>query len=277
MAYVTPMDEYLFDLRGYLVLKGALSPREVARVNAGIDAIPDLANGEWFGNVEGHTYYGDGEGRNLQNIVEGGEPFEELIDHPAWLPHVTRFVGGDDGLFIDETFANLRGPSEYLPLHSGGDKRRIRTQFRFHNNAFRCGQINILMALTDIHAGDGPTVVIPGSHKANLRHPEFVAGEAANHVAPENVTGAVPVPLDAGDALLFVDTISHGGSQRVNPGLRRIMVYRYGPQWGATRLGYEYSDALIARLTPERARILRPVAKRVPPGYAPTRCGSELT
>ena len=43
-------------------------------------------------------------------------------------------------------------------------------------------------------------------------------------------------------------------------GERRVTIYRYGPLWGATRFGYEYSQALLDRLTPERRKILQPVA-----------------
>ena len=203
----TSMEDYLFDLRGYLVLEGAVSPDQVARLNAAIDAIPPLGNGDWFGNVEGHSYHGEFDGRNLQNIVEGGAAFEEMIDHPAWLDHVCRYVG-PDGLFIDECFVTLRGPGEFINIHSGGDSRRIRTQFRFHNGEFRCGMINILVALTEIGEGDGPTVVIPGSHKSNLPHPAFDKGYM-NMLGdpPEREVGVVPVHLKPGDALLFVDAL----------------------------------------------------------------------
>jgi hypothetical protein len=77
---------------------------------------------------------------------------------------------------------------------------------------------------------------------------------------------AVPVLMEAGDALCFVDALCHGGASRTKPGIRRTIVYRYGPYWGATRFGYLYSDELIARLTPERAKILRPIPHRKPPG-----------
>ncbi len=263
----TAMENYLFDLRGYLVLKGAVLPEHVERINQSIDAIPSLENGEWYGNVQGHTYHGGIDGINLQNIIEGGEPFEELIDHPAWIEHVRHYIGKADGLFIGECFVTLRGPSEFINIHSGGDSRTIWTQFRFHNGEFHCAMINIFIALTDIGEGDGPTVVIPGSHKSNLRHPAFEKGYM-NMLGdpPEQVEGAVPVYLDAGDALLFVDALCHGGSSRTNPGIRRTLVYRYGPWWSNTRLGYQYSPELIARLTPERARILQPVPPRRPPG-----------
>jgi hypothetical protein len=261
------MDDYLFDLRGYLVLKGALSPEEVASLNAAIDAIPPLQNGEWWGNVQGHSYHNEIDGRNYQNIVEGGPAFEALIDHPSWIEYVRRYVGKKEGLFIDECFVTLRGPSEFINIHAGGHLRRTRISYSYAEGQWHCGMINILVALTDIlEMADGPTVVIPGSHKSNIVHPTFEKGyENMLAEPPETVEGAVPVFLAAGDALLFVDALCHGGASRIKPGIRRTVVYRYGPYWGATRFGYIYSDELIARLTPERAKILRPIPFRKPP------------
>jgi hypothetical protein len=258
----TNLEDYLFDLRGYLILKGALSKSEVAALNQGLDDVPPLQRNEWHGAVHRQDQ-ADYLGVNLQQIYEAGAPFEALIDHPSWIEHLNRYVGGDDGLYIDENFANLRGPGEAINLHSGGHKRRIRTQFRFHNNMFRCGEVNILLALTDIGPGDGATMVIPGSHKSNLVHPQFE--EKSTGVGADNIEGAIEVHLDAGDAILFVDAIAHGSAQRKNPGQRRIMVYRYGPQWSYTRYGYEPSAELLQRLTPARRKIVQPIPPRRPP------------
>jgi hypothetical protein len=77
----------------------------------------------------------------------------------------------------------------------------------------------------------------------------------------DHLEGAIPVIMRKGDALLFVDGLMHGGSSRTNEGgERRVTIYRYGPSWGSTRFGYEYSSALLERLTPARRRILQPVA-----------------
>ena len=91
---VTDLDIYLFDLRGYLFLEGALSAAEVADLNGCLDAIPPLKQGEWYGYVHAHQY-GTTDGLNLQQIYEAGEPFEKLIDHPAWFEKVKYFVGGE--------------------------------------------------------------------------------------------------------------------------------------------------------------------------------------
>ncbi len=260
----TELDIYLFDLRGYLVLEDALSAQEVADLNAILDGVPEVQQGEWWGNVHAHSF-GTTDGLNLQQIYEAGEPFEKLIDHPAWIAKVKHFVGGEGTfdynhgpLFIDENFANFRGPGEAIGLHSGGHTHVKRTQFHVHNGKFHCGQINILLALTDFGPGDGATMVIPGSHKANFNHPHFEKFRMAHGASVDGVAGAVEVKMKAGDALLFVDAISHGSAKRTTPGMRRNLVYRYGPSWGNFRHGYQPSAELLARLTPERRQIVQP-------------------
>ncbi len=267
------MEIYLFDLRGYLLLENALSAEEVAALNAGIDAILPLQHNEWFGYIQGHSFTG-AEGTNLQQIYEGGPAFETLIDHPSWIDKVKYFVGGEGTfdykhgpLFIDENFANIRGPGQAIGMHSGGHTGTKRTQFRYHNGHFQCGQINILMALTDIGPGDGATMVIPGSHKSNFPHPDFDKHKmSGSQASVDGAEGAVEVHMKAGDALLFVDAICHGSARRSNEGNRRIIVYRYGPSWGTFRHGYAPSPELLERLTPERRQIVNPhpLLKREP-------------
>ncbi|MES2460165.1 MAG: phytanoyl-CoA dioxygenase family protein, partial [Armatimonadota bacterium] len=171
-------------------------------------------------------------------------------------------------LFIDENFANLRGTGEAIGLHSGGQAGVKRNQFRYHNGRFHCGQVNILMALTDIGPGDGATMIIPASHKSNFSHPDIATHsmKAGETRSVDGVEGAVEVHLEAGDALLFVDAIAHGSAKRVNPGERRIVVYRYGPSWGNFRHPYQASDELLERLNPRQQKVVCPqrVIKREP-------------
>lgn len=263
----TEMDRYLFDLNGYLVLKGALSAEQVFACNQVLDDFQNVKPGGWRGRVHGHNFTGSHEGLNLQQIYEAGPAFEQLIDHPAWIAKVAHFIGTDeenfDGLhgpcFIDENFANIRSAGEALGLHSGGQDRVTRCQFRYHDNKFHCGQINILIGLNKIGPGDGATMVIPGSHKSNICHPEFQdAAISTTPTSVDNITAAVEVFLEPGDAILFVDAIMHGSAKRSNTGLRRIAVFRYGPSWGYFRHAYRPSDELLARLTPDRRQIVMP-------------------
>ena len=263
---VTDRDIYFFDLRGFLVLKEALSSDEVRELNDGLDAMPRLEVGEWYGYVHAHSF-GDRDGLNYQQIYEAGAPFERLIDHPSWFDKVRHFVGGEDSfdehhgpLFIDENFVNFRGPGDAIGLHNGGHLGLSRCQFRYIGGKFHCNQINVLVALTDIGPGDGGTVLIPGSHKSNFEHPDFGAYTMYVDERPsaEHIEGSREVHLRAGDALLFVDCCTHGSARRVNEGERRILVNRYGPSWGNFRHGYQPSPELLARLTPRRRSIVWP-------------------
>ena len=104
-------------------------------------------------------------------------------------------------------------------------------------------------------------MVVPGSHKSNIRHPQTVAVEdREKELSTDEIEGAVECHLEKGDALLFVDAIAHGSARRTNEGQRRVAVYRYGPSWGYFRHAYRPSEALMRRLTPERARIVNPHA-----------------
>lgn len=249
----SPLEDYLFDLRGFLILKNAIAPDLLARLNAEFDRFPlDMERGAWYRGAQRRDY-GVKSGLELHNCIEIGGPFEELIDNPAWLAYVQKYCGEQntyvEGLFIDECFASIRNEGGSFDFHSGGCDGALRGKYHYANGFFRCGQVNVLMAITEFGPGNGGTLIIPGSHKSNLPIPS--QDELKRH--------ATEVRMDAGDVVLFVDGATHGGSDRTNPGSRRAIVYRYGPSWGRQRFGYEYSRDLLDRLTPQRRAILEPV------------------
>ena len=222
----------------------------------------------WLGNVEIHSY-GQDDGVNFQNIVEGGAVFERLIDHPSWHPLAERYINPVNGLSIHENLLNVRGPGGFLYIHCGGHTPLFYLTFRQHNTGeWMVGQINVLMALEDIGPGDGPTVLVPGSHKSTEIHPRLeVDGKgivAAHHEreAAGTALGMKEIFLEAGDALFFTDAITHGSAERTNPGFRRSVIYRYSSRYLRTRFNYQLSPELSARLTPGRREILEPVAPR---------------
>jgi hypothetical protein len=262
----TAEDDYWFDLHGFVILRGALSAEELAACNASLDELQHLRPGHWAGFVHGHDY-GGREGLNLQQIYEAGPAWERLIDHPSWIEKVRHFVGGEGNydylhgpLFMDECFASIRREGEAIGLHSGGHERVMRTRFQYVDGRFHCGQVNVLMAFNDVGPGDGATMVVPASHKANFPHPDLEQKRMKDGEfrSGDGCRGAIEVHLKAGDALVFVDAIMHGSAARTNPGQRRIAVLRYGPSWGNFRIPYRPSAELLARLTPARRGIVQP-------------------
>ncbi len=262
------LQDYLFDLRGYLIIENAIDAQLLSDLNAAFDAFPDLEFKQWWGEVQRLDNNAKA-GMELQNIVAGGKPFEALIDHPSWIDRIRRYCGEHgtwmESLFIDECFASIRRTGGFFALHSGGQDRAIRNQYGYADGRWQCGQVNILLALTDIGPGDGGTRIIPASHKSNFAHPVFSRSYAERFAdEDESVEGSIEVHMKAGSALMFADALSHGATKRTNPGERRAVIYRYGPGWGNTRYGYRYSQALLDRVTPEQRKILDPIPARIP-------------
>ena len=106
-------------------------------------------------------------------------------------------------------------------------------------------------------------MIVSGSHKCNVVNPLIFEQENGRHKTAVEETKLTPylkeMHLNAGDAVLFTDALIHGASVRTNEGERRALIYRYSSSWTRDRFGYEYSDELVARLTPERRKIIRPI------------------
>jgi hypothetical protein len=260
--FPSALDDFEFDRNGFLILKNAVEPELLDRLNAEFDKFPrDLPAGHWHHGAQRRDYTPD-TGMELHHCLEIGGPFEELIDHPGWINYVRHYCGEEhscvEGLFIDECIASTRISGGHHPVHSGNFQIPLRCKYLYEFGNFRCGQVNIILALTDIGPGDGATMVIPGTHKSNFPHPEMQEYSYGGSKTMDTISGAVPAYMNKGDVLLFVDAVMHGGSARTSPGERRITIFRYGPSWTRTRFGYEYSEELKSRITPVQRKILEP-------------------
>ncbi len=265
--------DFLFDCYGYRILRNVVSPDQLSRINGWVDRqdIANLKPGDWVGDVEVHTYGGkDGgtDGVNFQNVMCADEPaFQELIDNPKWVDLMRRYIEVDaHRLSMDENFLNVRQSGGFIPIHSGGGSVRFTGLFHWHNGKWAVGQINVLMALTDIGPGDGATTIFPASHKSTMQHPDEANNGWARGVSGGDAFGMCEVHLKAGDAVMFTDGICHGSMPRTNPGARRAMVYRYSPHLLANRMNYVPSEEFLAKLTDAQKQIVQPVSYKGRPG-----------
>jgi len=163
------LDRYLFDLRGYLVLRNAVSKNQVAAMNETLDQMPDMEPGDWYGYVHRENFEAS-RGIAYQQIYKAGAPFEALIGGEG------TFDYNNGELFIDESFVSIRGP---------------------------------------------------------------------------------------GDAILFVDALSHGSAKRVNEGERRILVCLYGPAWATFRFPYWPSPELLSRYARRQSMLTSSASRSV--------------
>lgn len=273
--------DYLFELNGFLILKNAVSQDELAQMNDWVDRHWDYvtnpgqrygpsAGGQWIGNIETHTYSGE-DGCNFQNIVEGGEVFRRMIDHPSWIDYIRRYINPQNGVSIHENLLNIRGKGGFIGIHCGGHIPCSYMTFRQANTGeWMVGQINVITALRDIGPGDGPTTLIPGSHKASIPHPALFMKDGSTVTyrsdGPAGVArGMQEMYVEAGDVLMFTDTITHGSAARTNEGYRRMVLYRYSPRWIRSRFNYQPSPEFWEKLTPAQRDIIQPIQPRRQP------------
>ena len=72
---MTNEEKFIFDLEGYIVIKGVLTSDEVAEMNAIADLVFAPKAGEELDRRE-------------SRVTRWGEPFKNLIDQPKILPYL---------------------------------------------------------------------------------------------------------------------------------------------------------------------------------------------
>jgi hypothetical protein len=230
---VTDLDRYLFDVRGWRVLRGVLGADEVAHYNALLDRL----------RPEGTADPGERDAA-LRWLFDVHPDFARLMDHDAVLPHLFELV--DRKLRLDGAYALVKLPGEGVALHARPQSLREGTGwYQVHGGTITSGLTGVEWALTDMPAGTGGFRCIPGSHKANFEVP-FEELEAH----------AEDVPVRAGDVILFTEALTHG-SMWHGPGSRRVLIYKYCPGTVAW-LADPWDDAARAHLTERQRRMTLP-------------------
>jgi ectoine hydroxylase-related dioxygenase (phytanoyl-CoA dioxygenase family) len=93
---------------------------------------------------------------------------------------------------------------------------------------FNLLSVRILYALHDIPVEHGPLCVVPRSHKANYFSP-YDARE------PTDEPGMIPVPMEAGDAILFTENLRRGGFPNLTDAPCKTLHLLISPAWVASQ------------------------------------------
>ncbi len=236
---LTDEDKFLFDLRGFLVVKNVLSAEECAELIR-------LADEAW------PRQPGDGPFRRLDGISSWGQPFVDLMDHDKVLPYLVELVGSR--LRIDHDYCIfMRKRAGSNALHGGPWRYESDHWYRYHDGVMRNGLTVATWNLTDAASGAGGFVCVPGSHKTNfLPHmPRDVAR------FERDVDWLAQPPLAAGDVLIFTEALIHGTAQWTAEHERRTLLYKYSPPhstWAKT----PYDPGGFPDATSRQLRLMAP-------------------
>lgn len=240
---VSELDKFLFDLRGYLVLRRVID-RDVAHaMGAKVD--------EW-----GLAQSSEEERGKIEAVFDWGQAFLDLIDHERTLPYLTEFV--DPAPRLDNGYALFMIPGDRgLELHGGvadGKAPWIPTSTTWYavdGARITSGLTKVLWVLNDSPAGSGGFCCIPGSHKGRFAPP---SDDCEAEVAAGR---AVEMEVSAGDAIIHTEALVHGAMPWRGPGNRRVLVYKYVPGY-VRYLGQDWLPDDLAKLTDRQRQLVQP-------------------
>ncbi len=249
-------EKFLFDLNGYLVLEDVLTHAEVAAANAAIEHHADLISNRETG-LSGNAAKlkgGEGRGEFSQNPLTFQhpwcDPFRRMFTHPRLIDVFNEVLGPGFRLDHGPGLIRMQRGTEGHRLH-GGMTFDPSQYHSFSHGRMHAGLCVAAWQLTDVRAGDGGFVCIPGSHKANYRPPMEV-------LRLEQDWGCVhQVVAGAGSVLFFNEALVHGTLPwQPADRERRSILFKFSP--GHISWGSPHAQCPIADPTPEEEALYAP-------------------
>jgi hypothetical protein len=215
------VQQYLYDLQGYLVIENALSADVVAELNEIIDKqeLPDGGRNMRFGGAAGSL-------PETPGFLDWGKSFCDLLDHAAIMP-ILRFVLGDCfrldrlyGMKMTEGMPRGHMHADYgaTAPHSGakpGERYHVR------ENEIAAGFAVVAWNLSDTGPEQGGFCCIPGSHKSSFVLPKQITD------SPEKSPCVVIPRASAGSVSIFTEALTHGTAAWRAPHERRTLLLKY--------------------------------------------------
>jgi hypothetical protein len=257
-------EKYLFDLNGYLLVRGILDPAEVAACLAVADElegyvaahIDDEPQRSGYADIryrfddryQFHSYKsqsGGGLQYILDDFLNASPAFDCLVNHPATMDYVRDLASGP--YIIGSSELRYRYKSNRTDTHMGGrmdarNRYEFVGQTMFDSEArkwaprdFNLLAVRFLYALHDVPVENGPLCVVPGSHKSNYFSPY-------SDLEPTEEPGMVPLPMKAGDCIIFTENLRHGGFPNLMDRSRRTLHLLIAPKWVASQSPIHWND-----------------------------------
>ena len=249
---MTAEERFLFDLEGYLVIKGVLSAPEVA-------GLQRIAERNMPASSERPAY-----GR-LFRVSAWGAPYQSLIDHPRIVPYLVELIGPRFRLDHDFCIFTRKG-GRGQDLHGTESDENPDHWYEYRDGVMRNGLTVVTFFLTAAQVGDGGFCCVAGSHKSNL--PGSLPADVRDFRRRPHYV--VQPPIEAGDVVIFTEALIHGTAPWAANHDRLVLLYKYSPGNSAWMGEYYHLDD-YRDLTEQQRRILAPPSIGDRPPTAPGR------
>ncbi|HYE06612.1 MAG TPA: phytanoyl-CoA dioxygenase family protein [Planctomycetota bacterium] len=265
---------FLFDLQGFVLLRGVLSPGECASLLGTVRRLEAVAHDDGWRQRLAPEHraaasptrqaYID-HGVRLNGLLRLDPAFDALIDHPRVLPYVREFMGAPQVI-------NTWSISKAMDTGVGGWHRGATPmQYWCREGVIRSAMLNAVWFLSDNGPDDGCMCAVPGSHKSDLARLGAYDAQAVRDGGADfdyaahpglALPGSVPITGSAGDVLVFSEALIHGGLRKTTPGLRTNLyvnhlhrLYSVAGHEPANMRHFWLPERLRERFTPARREL----------------------
>ena len=263
---MTPREKFLFDLNGFLVIRGVFTPEEIASANAAVDNHKAnlMPRGDGLKNTKAGTPLAATGPRNdmggmLYWPKEQSSTFREVLTHPRLVPYYTALMGEGYRLDHQPLLVAQDANSEGFSLHGGpvvaNGAPHPELMYRCFNGHLWTSLLAVSVQLVDHNPGDGGFCVVRGSHKLNIPVPEEMATGVDEAFAEHIYQPATK----AGDVVIWSEATVHGATPWLGEHERRIAIYRFAPANMGYGRGYlEIPEEAMSTLTELQRAVVQP-------------------
>jgi ectoine hydroxylase-related dioxygenase (phytanoyl-CoA dioxygenase family) len=242
LEHVLTEEERLhFADQGYIIVKNALTPAEITRLEEASDRIWSEELAKELAPDQNFFY---------PNFVGRDQVFIDLLDHPRVFPKVWGLLNSWNILLYHSHLGTT--PQE------GPEGTPMKKPLGFHQDS---GRVNIELEstprpmlslkvgywLSDVSTeGRGNFYIVPGSHLDNKLH----------RPADDNPEKAIPVLANIGDAVFFDRRLWHARSPNYSPHVRKVLFFGYSYRWLRTKDDMTIRPDLLDACDPIRKQLL---------------------
>ena len=238
---LTEAERLHFAEQGYLIVKGALTKEEVAKLEEASDRIwhEHMANGlEPDQNLFSPDFIGQ------------DQLFINLVDHPQTFPKVWALLNSWNIYLYHSHLGTTPqegpvGTEIKKPLGFHQDSGRVNIELEFSPRPML--SLKIGFWLSDVsEEGRGNFYIVPGSPLDDKLH----------RPTDDNPAAAIPVRAEIGDAVFFDRRLWHARSPNYSPHVRKVLFLGYSYRWLRTKDNMNIRPDLLAACAPIRRQLL---------------------
>lgn len=220
-AVVTDEDRFLFDLQGFILLRGAMAQKDVKEMLAALHELEAQKQDDshWRkprpDGKESQATRQEIPGQlRINGLLRLSNAFDRLIDYPSIFPYLQAFMNRPQ-------IGNTWSISKSQGTETGSWHRGTSPDFyTVRNGTPRTRMFNTVYFLTDNHADGGGMATIPGGHKSNF---DLDWGKYKGTDLP----GSATITGKAGDVLIFSESLLHTGLAHTRGERRSNLYFNY--------------------------------------------------